>query len=33
MYLEIGNGSYKKRQKKSQKGLIIKDGGNIYYIG
>jgi len=28
MYLEIGKKSYKKRQKKSQKGPIIRDGGS-----
>jgi len=30
MYLEIAKGSYKKRQKNSQKGLIIRDGGNNF---
>ena len=29
MYLKIAKESYKKRQKNSQKGLIIRDGGSI----
>jgi len=28
MYLKIAKGSYKKRQKNSQKSLIIKDGSS-----
>jgi len=32
MYLKIANGSYKKRQKNSQKGLIIRDGGSMWLL-